>query len=144
MYIGEPLHTAADALGKPAAVVFRGQPGYAWRQSDGLVITVLTGPNGWITLIDETATPPDQPTGILDEDSRESGFTLNQSSHSDLALEAQATQCKGSFGASCWTYQYDNDLVMRTDFAPSGKTDGILREITLAHRPLLQQLHFDE
>lgn len=144
MYIGEPLHTAADALGKPAAVVFRGAPGYAWRQSDGLVITVLTGANGWITLIDETATPPDQPAGIVDEDSRESGFTLNQSSRADLDLQTQPTQCKGSFGADCWAYHYDGNLVLRADFAPNGKADGTLREITLADRPLLQQLHFEE
>lgn len=144
MYIGEPLHTAADALGKPAAVVFRGTPGYAWRQSDGLVITVLTGANGWITLIDMTAAPPDQPTGILDEDSRESGFTLNQSGRADLDLQTQPTQCKGNFGADCWAYQYDNDLLLRADFAPNGKADGVLREITLAHQPLLKQLHFDE
>jgi hypothetical protein len=144
MYIGEPLHTAVDELGKPAAVVFRGTPGYAWRQSDGLVITVLTAPNGWITLIDVTAAPPDQPTGILDEDSTETGFTLNQSSRTDLNLKTQPTHCKGNFGADCWAYQYDGNLVMRADFAPNGKSDGVLREITLAHQPLLQQLHFDE
>jgi hypothetical protein len=144
MYIGEPLHTAAESLGKPETVVFRGTPGYAWRQADGLVITVLTGANGWITLIDETAAPPNQPTGVLEEDSRESGATFNQSSHADLDLQAQTTTCKGSAGAGCWQYHYDNDLVLRTDFAPNGTADGVLREMTLAHRSLLQQLHFDE
>jgi len=144
MYIGEPLHTAADALGKPEAVVFRDTRGYAWRQSGGLVITVLTAPNGYITLIDETAAPPDQPTGVVDEDATESGFTFNQSSHTNLDLNAPVTRCKGSFGADCWQYHYDNDLILRADFAPSGHADGFLREMTLAKHALLQQLHFDE
>ncbi len=144
MYIGEPFHTAESSLGTPQAVVFRGSPGYAWRRPDGLVITVLTAPNGWITLIDETAAPPAQPDDTVVEDSRESGFTLNQSSRTNLDLDAPATKCKGNFGADCWEFHYDNDLILRADFAPNGTADGVLRDITLAHDPLLQQLHIDE
>jgi hypothetical protein len=144
MYVGEPLATASIAMGKPKAVIFREMPGYQWRQSSGLVITVITGLDGGIALIDESATPPDQPLGLAGEDARESGFTFNQSGHANLNLDAPSTSCKGNFGADCWEYHYDNDLIMRMDFAAnSGSTDGILREVTLAKQSLLQQLHFD-
>ncbi len=143
MYLGEPLPTATAAMGKPQAVIFREMPGYQWRQSSGLVITVLTGANGGITLIDETAAPPDQPLGLATEDSREIGYTFNQSSHTGLALEAPSTLCKGTFGADCWEYHYDNDLMMRFDFAANGTADGSLREVTLANESLLQKLHLD-
>ncbi len=146
MYLGEPITTAGGplaSLGKPQTVVFRQMPGYQWRLSTGLVITVLTGPGGGITLIDESAAPPDQPLGVATEDSREIGYTFNQSSHVNLDLEAPATACKGSFGADCWEYHYADGLTLRADFAPNGSADGVLREVTLAHDKLLQELHFD-
>ena len=143
MYLGEPVATASGALGKPQTVIFRQMPGYQWRKSDGLVITVLTAPGGGITLIDETAPAADQPLGLAEEDSREFGFTFNQSSHADLDLDAPVAACKSNFGADCWAYQYDNGLTMRFDFAPSGNADGTLREVTLANEKLLQELHLD-
>lgn len=143
MYLGEPLSTASVAMGKPQAVIFREMPGYQWRQSTGLVITVLIGANGGITLIDETAAPADQPLGLATEDSREIGYTFNQSGHTNVALEAPSTLCKGNFGADCWEYHYDNDLTMRFDFAANGTADGSLREVTLANESLLQKLHLD-
>ena len=144
MYLGEPVDTASLSLGKPQTVVFRQLPGYQWHLSTGLVITVITGPNGGIKLIDETAAPADQPLGLATEDSREFGFTFNQGSHTTLDLDAPSLACKGAFGADCWAYQYSNAVIMRFDFAGSDPTaGGVLREVTLADGALLQQLHFD-
>jgi hypothetical protein len=144
MYLGEPVDTASLSLGKPQTVVYRQLPGYQWHLSTGLVITVVTGAGGGIKLIDETAAPADQPLGLATEGAREFGFTLNQSTHADLGLDAPSTACKGNFGADCWEYHYDNGLIMRTDFAGSGPAaDGVLREVTLANESLLQQLNFN-
>jgi hypothetical protein len=143
MYVGEPLATASMSLGKPQAVIFRQTPANQWRQASGLVITVITGPNGGITLIDESAAASDQPLGVAGEDARESGFTFNQSSHANLNLDAPSTSCKGSFGADCWEYHYDNDLIMRMDFAANGTPNGVLREVTLGKQSFLRQLQFD-
>ena len=143
MYLGEPLATASAAMGKPQAVIFRQIPGYQWRRPTGLVITVLTSPGGGITLIDETAATADQPLGLGEEDSREYGFTFNQSTHVNLDVDAPSTACKGNFGADCWAYQYDNGLILRFDFAAGGAASGILREVTLANQSLLQKLQFD-
>jgi hypothetical protein len=144
MYLGEPLDTAALSLGKPQTVVYRQLPGYQWHLSSGLVITVVTGQGGGIKLVDETAAPADQPLGLATEDSREFGFTLNQSTHADLGLDAPSTACKGNFGADCWEYHYDNGLIMRTDFSATGNsTGGTLREVTLANESFMQQLHFN-
>jgi len=144
MYLGEPIATASGAMGKPQTVIFRQMPGYQWRLSTGLVVTVVTGPGGGIELIDETAAPPDQPLGLAEEDSSEFGFTFNQSTHADMDLEAPTTSCKGSFGADCWEYHYDHDVMMRADFATTGApTGGTLRELTLANESILHELHFD-
>ncbi|MGB6062642.1 MAG: hypothetical protein WBG27_13110 [Candidatus Aquilonibacter sp.] len=141
--MGEPLATATVEFGKPRTAIFREVPGYQWRKSSGLVVTVLTDPSGCITLIDETAAPPDQPVGRANEGAREIGYTFNLSSHVNVFLEAPGTLCKGNFGADCWEYQYDNDLRIRADFAASGAADGLLREVTLGKQSLMQQLHLD-
>lgn len=122
--------------------MFRQLPAYQWKQTSGLVITVLTAKDGSITLVDESAAAADQPTGIAEEDSRFSGLMFNAGNHASLALEAPATDCKSSFGSQCFEYHYDRNVVMRADFAASGSADGILREVTLAPQSLLQELQF--
>ena len=147
VFIGENLEGAVSLLGKPQPAIFRQVPAMQWKQSSGLVITVLTARDGSITLVDETAPAGVAPTGLIDEDMRESGLTFNQDSHVNVATVLQApvtSGCKSSFGADCWLYHYDRGVVLRADFAPSGKADGVLREATLAVPSLLQQLHFDQ
>ena len=143
LFIGENFAAAQSTLGKPQAVVFHQLPAYQWKQPSGLVITVLTGKDGSITLVDESAAAGDDPTGLAEEDSTESGLMFNKDTHATLALEAPATACKGSSGAGCWEYHYDRDVLMRADFAPAGQADGVLREVTLANASILQELHFD-
>jgi len=143
IFLGEPLAGVSATLGAPAAVVFHDRHGYQWRQKSGLVITVLTSSSGEVELVDLTAAPSDQPPGVVDEDSQESGFTLNQSGYADLDLNAPDTACEGGFGAQCREYHYDGGLELRADFAPNGSAPGVLREMTLADDSLLHELHFD-
>jgi hypothetical protein len=145
--IGESLWTAQQILGKPQPAVFRQLPALQWKRPSGLVITVLTGKDGNIVLVDETAAAGDQPTAYVEENSRETDLVFNQDSHTNVnsALQAPGTAgCKSSFGADCWEYQYDRGIVLRADFAPNGAADGVLRELTLADPSLLKQLHFGE
>jgi len=141
LFIGENFAAAQDVMGKPQTVIFHQLPAHQWKQSSGLVITVLTARDGTITLVDETAAPGDTPTGLVEEDARESGLMFNTGNHTDLALEAPSTPCKGSLGADCWEFHYDHDVLLRADFAPNGTADGVLREATLASQSLLQELH---
>jgi hypothetical protein len=145
LFIGENFSAAQAELGKPQAVVFRQMPAFQWKQTSGLVITVLTARDGTITLVDESAAPADQPTGLAEENSRITGLLFNAGDHSTLALDAPATTCKGSFGGDCSLYHYDRNVFLRVDFAPvAGSAGGVVREATLADQSLLQSLHFDQ
>lgn len=145
-FIGENFSGAELLLGKPQQVIFRQVPASQWKQSSGLVITVITARDGTITLVDETAPAGTQALGIVNEDMRETGVTFNQDSHANVGTVLQAPVtggCKSSFGADCWLYHYDRGVVMRADFAPSGSSDSVLRELTLANPSVLESLHFE-
>lgn len=124
--------------------MFRQVPAMQWKQPSGLVITVITAKNGSITLVNETSAAGDDPTGIVEEDSRVSGLMFNKDTHATLALQAPSTACKGSPGADCWDYQYDRGIVLRAEFTVDGQGDTVLRDATLADPSLLQQLHIYE
>jgi hypothetical protein len=139
VFIGENLSAAESMLGKSQAAIFHQLPARQWKQTSGLVITVLTAKDGSITLVNETTGVSDDPTGIAEEDSRISGLMFNKDTHASLALQAPSTPCKEST-TECWEYHYDRGVIMRADFAPSGQGDPVLREVTLAQPLLLQQL----
>jgi hypothetical protein len=143
LFIGESLSGAQTLLGKPQPAVYRQLPAYQWKQPSGLVITVVAK-GGSITLVNETAAPSDDPTGLAEEDSRISGLMFNKDTHASLALDAPANPCKATAGTECWEYQYDRGVVMRAQFTPDGQGDMVLRDVTLGNPPLLEQLHIYE
>jgi hypothetical protein len=144
LFIGENLAGAQTLLGKPQPAVFRQLPAYQWKQPSGLVITIITAKDGSISMVNESAAPSDDPTGLAEEDSRISGLGFNKDTHASLALDAPATPCKATVGTECWEYQYNRGVVMRAQFTPDGQGDMVLRDVTLANPSLLEQLHIYE
>ncbi|HEX8827986.1 MAG TPA: hypothetical protein VF778_07725, partial [Xanthobacteraceae bacterium] len=146
LFIGESLQTSHLMLGTPQPAIFRQVPAWQWKRPSGLVITAIVGHDGTITLINETAAPDDNATGLAEEDSRESAMMFNADTHASLALQAPSTACKGgaAAGTQCWEYQYDRDTVLRAQFTPDGQGDTVLRDVTVASPSLLAQLHIDE